>query len=115
MELSTESATALNELASAICLMELPTAAKGHMIAASRAAEQLNKSLSDTCTLKEILYVASAITLLLEIVECTQQILAYVEELASLAHFESPEVDIKSVVAPTSDGEGDHVVVEVKE
>lgn len=115
MELSTESAKALNDLASAICLMKQPTAAKGHIVAARTAAEQLNKSFSDTRAVKEILHVASAITLLLDIVESTQQILACVEELAKLAHFKSPEVVIKPVVAPISDGEGDYVVIEVKE
>ncbi|OMO95014.1 Aluminum-activated malate transporter [Corchorus capsularis] len=90
-KISVESSKALKELASTMKKMTRERSADLHIASSKTAAEELKNllktSLWEEVELLQILPAASVAYLLLEIVECTQKIVAAVYELANEASF----------------------------
>ncbi|XP_044475512.1 aluminum-activated malate transporter 2-like isoform X2 [Mangifera indica] len=93
IQLCSESANTLKELALAIRTMTPPTPANQHLINSKIAAKNL-KSLLNTGLFKEtdlleVIPVATMAYLLVDVVSCTEKIAESIQELASLAKFKS--------------------------
>lgn len=93
LNLTSESAKAMNKLAFAIKTMTTPRSVGSH-ITKSRIAGNNLKSLLNTCLCKEsdmldVIPVVSVASLLVDAVSCTEKIVESVQELASLAKFKN--------------------------
>ncbi|KAK4607204.1 hypothetical protein RGQ29_001146 [Quercus rubra] len=93
--MSLESGKALKELASAIKAMTPPSSVTPHIIKSKDAANNLKSLLrSGFCKEIDLLEVIPTVTvasLLVDVVSCTEKIAESINELASLAHFQSVE------------------------
>ncbi|XP_075635895.1 aluminum-activated malate transporter 2-like isoform X1 [Castanea sativa] len=93
--MSLESGKALKELASAIKAMTPPSSVTPHIVKSKDAANNLKSLLrSGFCKEIDLLEVIPAVTvasLLVDVVCCTEKIAESINELASLAHFQSVE------------------------
>ncbi|MCL7050191.1 hypothetical protein MKW94_015019 [Papaver nudicaule] len=105
MEISVESSKALQEASSAIKKMTYPFTISTHIMNAKTAADDLHTAL-ETITLEnsnileDVMPAASVISLLFEIIECTENIAESVKELACLAKFKGANL-AKSPEKPT--------------
>lgn len=117
-EMSSESAKALAELALAIRNMTLPTAASRHVANALLAAGELKSTAMPRgdVVLPNVLRLASAASLLTQVVTCIHQIEASVNELAQAAGwFKKLEPIHKGTVKPVADGESPtHVAINIQ-
>ncbi|PIA54339.1 hypothetical protein AQUCO_00900699v1, partial [Aquilegia coerulea] len=98
IKMSSESAKALSELASAIRTMTQPCTADVHIANSRIAANSLKTALKTALPMdSDLLQIISAVTvtsLLVEIVSCTENIAESVHELARLAKFKHPQEQI---------------------
>ncbi|KAI3973597.1 hypothetical protein MKW92_044696 [Papaver armeniacum] len=97
MEICVESGKALQEISSAVKKMTYPFTISTHIMNARNAADDLHTALEtitleDTNILEDVMPAASVISLLLEIIECTENIAESVKELACLAKFKGADV-----------------------
>nr|XP_023928364.1 aluminum-activated malate transporter 2-like [Quercus suber]POE90943.1 aluminum-activated malate transporter 2 [Quercus suber] len=109
--MSLESGKCLRELACGVRAMTHPSSAKPHISKAKIAAKELKLLLKSSLWEQDadLLAVIPSVTvasLLIDIVNCTENIADSVLELASLAHFES--VDPTSTVSPEKSQIGQH-------
>ncbi|KAE8037591.1 hypothetical protein FH972_010169 [Carpinus fangiana] len=124
-EISLECGKALKELSSAVRTMSQPSSADRHVSNSKAAAGNLESLLrsglfEDTHDLLAVIPVATVASLLIDVVGCTQRISDAVNELASVANFEtvkptavSPEQSLLEDVKPVAEIECPHVVVRV--
>ncbi|RZC76810.1 hypothetical protein C5167_000966 [Papaver somniferum] len=97
MEICVESGKALQEISSAVKKMTYPFTVSTHIMNARNAADDLHTALEtitleNTNILEDVMPAASVISLLLEIIECTENIGESVKELACLAKFKGADV-----------------------
>ncbi|KAI3924169.1 hypothetical protein MKX01_029704 [Papaver californicum] len=97
MEICFESGKALQEISSAIKNMTYPFTVSTHIANAKTAADDLHTALEtitleNTNILDDVMPAASVISLLLEIIECTENIAESVKELACLAKFKGADL-----------------------
>ncbi|KAG0469474.1 hypothetical protein HPP92_015556 [Vanilla planifolia] len=114
--MSSESGKTLAELAAAIREMRSPFAAAGHLInATSMESSVKTMAPSQSATLSEVLFYATTVTLLLEVVRKVRRLWDAVEELASIAEFKRPEQAKSAAVKRAVEGESSpHVVVDMR-
>ncbi|XP_072969930.1 aluminum-activated malate transporter 1-like [Typha angustifolia] len=105
MEMSSESAKALRELASAIRTTTAPSSADRHVSEALLAAANLRSALLDDVAPREVISAAMVASLLAELVVRTKEIADSVEELARLGRFKNSEPAQKTVAKPGNDAE----------
>ncbi|KAK3021033.1 hypothetical protein RJ639_045346, partial [Escallonia herrerae] len=91
-KISSESSHALRELALAMKTMTRPSNANSHMVNAGVAAQDLKSLLKvglwlPETDLLEVIPTTTVVSLLLDVVTCSEKIAESVNELASLAHF----------------------------
>ncbi|KAI3924168.1 hypothetical protein MKX01_029703 [Papaver californicum] len=97
MEICIESGKALLETSSAVKKMTYPFTISTHITNAKTAADDLHTALEtitleNTNILDDVMPAASVISLLLEIIECTENIAESVKELACLAKFKGADL-----------------------
>ncbi|RZC84156.1 hypothetical protein C5167_046941 [Papaver somniferum] len=97
MEISFESANALQEISSAVKKMSYPFTVSTHITNAKTAADDLHAALEaitleNTNVLEDVMPAASVTSLLIEIIECVQNIAESVKELACLAKFNGADL-----------------------
>lgn len=98
--MSKESGKALKELSVALTQMRAPSNAKPHIQNAKQAAEKLNMLLTSimwkdiNLSVSDVTPASTVASLLVEVVNCTEEIDKAVQELASLASFKSTHVDV---------------------
>ncbi|CAK9181020.1 unnamed protein product [Ilex paraguariensis] len=126
-KLSSESSKALKELASAIKNMTNPSSCDLHLQNSKTAVEELKIALEASMTVEtDLLEVISAVTvasILINIIDCVENISESIHELSDQARFktvksnitpEKPQLFHCGSVKPVSDGgSGDHVVITV--
>ncbi|KAL3718398.1 hypothetical protein ACJRO7_003524 [Eucalyptus globulus] len=95
-EMSMEAARALKQLASSHKTMTVPSSATPHLEKSQTAATAL-KLLLDTTELLDAVHATTVASLLLKIIDCTDEIAKSVNELASLASFKTAEKAKKHV------------------
>ncbi|KAI3951856.1 hypothetical protein MKX01_021594 [Papaver californicum] len=105
MEICVELGKALQEISSAIKNMTYPFIVSTHIVNAKTAADDLHTALEtitleNTDILDDVMPAASVTSLLLEIIECTENIAESVKELACLAKFKGVEL-VMSPEKPT--------------
>ncbi|KAG6632023.1 aluminum-activated malate transporter 2-like [Carya illinoinensis] len=126
--MSMESGKALTELASVIKTMTPPSSAKPHIAKSENAAKGLKSllqaGLCKDIDLLEVLPAATVASLLVDVVSSTEKITESINELATLARYESIEhiiVDEKEAaeslhlqpIAPCSNTSGEHHVITI--
>ncbi|XP_026424532.1 aluminum-activated malate transporter 2-like [Papaver somniferum] len=97
MEICLESGKALQEISTAVKKMTYPFIVSTHIMSARNAADDLHTALEtitleNTNILEDVMPAASVISLLLETIECTENIAESVKELACLAKFKGADV-----------------------
>ncbi|KAI3860315.1 hypothetical protein MKX03_030996 [Papaver bracteatum] len=97
MEISVELGKALQEISTAIKNMTYPFTVSTHIVNAKTAAEGLHRALEaitlgNTNILEDVMPAASVTSLLLEIIECTENIAESVKVLACLAKFKGADL-----------------------
>ncbi|XP_038880245.1 aluminum-activated malate transporter 2-like [Benincasa hispida] len=102
MEMSIESGKALRQLVSSIREMTQPTQAEIHTHNSKAAAKKLKASLRSSrlwehCDPLTLIPAATIGSLLIDVVDCTEKIAEAVQELASLAHFNSAKPGVVSL------------------
>ncbi|KAI3874550.1 hypothetical protein MKX03_004880 [Papaver bracteatum] len=109
MEICFESANALQEISLAVKKMTYPFTVSTHITNAKTADDDLRAALEaitleNTNILEDVMPAASVTSLLIEVIECTENIAESVKELACLAKFEgadlamSPEKPIRRLL-----------------
>lgn len=123
--MSLECGKALKELSSAVRTMSQQSSADRHVSNSKAAAGNLESVLrsgffEDADDLLAVIPAATVASLLIDVVCCTERISDAVNELASVANFESvkptavsPEQSLLEGVKPVSEIECPHVVVRV--
>ncbi|MCL7023326.1 hypothetical protein MKW94_018159 [Papaver nudicaule] len=96
MEISIESGKGLQEISSAIKKMTYPFTVSAHIMKAKNAADDLHTALEavtleNTNILEDVMPAASVTSLLIEIIECTENIAESVNELACFAKFKGAD------------------------
>ncbi|KAI4334180.1 hypothetical protein L6164_018900 [Bauhinia variegata] len=122
-EISLESARALKELALAVKTMTKSSFAETHIDASKSATKSLKlllqSSLWKEAEILAVIPVATVASLLIDIVDFTQQISDAVNELASLTHFDTGETITESpdfeCAEPAPKIDGPHVIIPVGE
>lgn len=97
-EMSSHSAKALRELATAIQTMTVPPPASITMSAAIKVAKGLRNELSEDAALLQAMHVAVTATLLSDLVTIIAKIAETVDNLAWHAHFKNPKDEIPSTI-----------------
>ncbi|KAI3914700.1 hypothetical protein MKW92_021874 [Papaver armeniacum] len=97
MEISVELGKALQEISTAIKNMTYPFTVSAHIVNAKTAAEGLHRALEaitldNTNILEDVMPAASVTSLLLEIIECTENTAESVKVLACLAKFKGADL-----------------------
>ncbi|XP_057805284.1 aluminum-activated malate transporter 8-like [Salvia miltiorrhiza] len=129
VEMSTESGKALNEIATAIKKMrQPPQSAETHAQKAKSAADRLktmlhNSSLPSKPDLQEMVPLLVIASVLIDIINCVDEIALSVRELSRKARFKNPKSIAEKQAPPqqqilhrgiVSPVDGDHVVVEIQ-
>ncbi|GLT81949.1 hypothetical protein SLE2022_003710 [Rubroshorea leprosula] len=127
-ELCLESGKALKELALAVKNMTKPLSADSHIENSKSASKNLNTMLKsglwEDADLLDLIPVATVASLLIDIVNCTEEIAGSVQKLASMAGFASVEPTVSPEKPQTGQPEtsktqdkvdSPHVVVTVRE
>ncbi|KAK8649669.1 hypothetical protein V6N13_139335 [Hibiscus sabdariffa] len=110
-EMSLECGRALKELALAIKTMVKPFAAHVHIENSKSAAENLNSLLQssgllgDNMDVLQLVPVATIVSLLIDVVKCTEEIAESVHELASMVNFEAVEPTVSPEKPETGQSE----------
>ncbi|OMO62697.1 Aluminum-activated malate transporter [Corchorus capsularis] len=112
-KMSLESGKALKELGLAIKTMTKPFGADTHIENSKSAAKNLNSLLKsglwdDEMDLLEIVPVATVASLLIDVVNCTEEIAESVRELASMANFQGIKTSSVSPEKPKPDQSNSH-------
>ncbi|KAK8545030.1 hypothetical protein V6N13_066343 [Hibiscus sabdariffa] len=130
MEMSLECGRALKELALAIKTMVKPFAARVHIENSKSAAENLNSLLQssglwdDNMDLLQLVPMATVVSLLIDVINCTEEIAESVHELASMVNFEAveptvspekPETGQSKPVKPSDDVHTHSVIIVIGE
>ena len=106
-----ESSMALMELASAIRSMTAPFAAKHHLAMAILAVNKVKTSLFEDHVLSEVQQPAVIAFLIIQIVQCVDQVVVSVEELAQLACFKNSEETHRATVKRPTDSESPSIAI----
>ncbi|KAJ6408803.1 hypothetical protein OIU84_008491 [Salix udensis] len=115
-KMSTESGKALKELALAIRTTTAPSSAGIYIIKSKNATENIkslfNSTLSKDTPLQEIVPATTVISLLVDVVSCTEKIAESVYVLASLARFKSEEHQLETPKSPDEEAakQGDSII-----
>ncbi|PKU83247.1 Aluminum-activated malate transporter 1 [Dendrobium catenatum] len=115
--MSKETGKALAELASSIREMKWSSIAGKHLAIATETACRVKALVpAENSTLLEVLISATTVSLLTEVVRCTNPVIAAVEELSRLAEFKRPEHGRKAgTVKPIADIESlPHAVIVIE-
>lgn len=118
MEMCSESAKLLKELAACVRKKVQPSAAgQGHAVAVGAAIDDLKNAVRENGAVLEVILAAPVVSLLSEIVSCTMSVAKSVEELARLAEFRrTDEVHHhRSTVQPITEPEDARHVINVRE
>ncbi|KAI3860333.1 hypothetical protein MKW92_003685 [Papaver armeniacum] len=116
MEISFESANALQEISSAVKKMTYPFTVSTHITNAKTAADDLHTALEtitleNTNILEDVMPAASVTSLLFEIIQCTENIEESVKELACLAKFEGADLAIGNIKPHHIENDSTHALI----
>ena len=106
--MSKESGQALKELSLAIRTMTKPSSPNRHIVNSTTAAQNLESLLKsgswEGINLRQLISVAAVASLLIDIVISVEDIAESVTELATLAKFQSPELNVPESKIPSNAG-----------